>query len=92
MVRRMLANTVGTPTKTVNCFRIRNCCKQCCCRYKFDSVVLYCRWTEYGPYDTITMSQWYAAGQLPADLNIRKGLDVVPESEQKTFLNEDYIM
>ena len=26
--------------------------------------------TEYGPYDTNTMSQWYAAGQLPADLNI----------------------
>ena len=48
--------------------------------------------TEYGPYDTNTMSQWYAAGQLTADLNIRKGLDVVPESERNEFLNEDYIM
>ena len=81
----MLANTVGTPTKTVNCIS-----ESATVANSVAVDISLIQWfytvdgTEYGPYDTNTMSQWYAAGN-PADLNIRKGLDVVPELNEKHF-------
>ena len=46
---------------------------------------------EYGPYDSSTMGQWYAAKQLPPELMIRKGLNEVPEALRNDDLNEDYL-